>query len=61
MTKPDLDHIGIKLPLSVTTAVRVMQAIDKEFPGAVWVNDHEMGTDHLVIGVKRELEGDDGS
>lgn len=55
----DLEHVGIKLPLGLTTMVRLMEAIDKAFPGAVWVKDHDMGDDHLVIGVRKRQEDDD--
>lgn len=46
-----IELVAIHLPLSVTTAARVMKAIDREFPGSMAITRHSFGEQNLVIQV----------
>jgi len=43
--------IVIRLPLPLDVAVRVMRAVDREWPGALAVTEHDHGEEVLVLRV----------
>lgn len=43
-----MTDLVIRLPLPLDTAARLMRAVDREWPGALAVTDHDHG-DHVLV------------